>query len=61
MPGPLAFWFVSLELPLEVGSVGIRPLAFEELVLVPRADKFHASYREYVSTCPMLFSVQPVA
>ena len=61
LPHSLAFWFVVLELALEVATIWVRPSTFTKPVLHPFSNIFHASGIEDVGSLSMFFAIEPVS
>lgn len=61
VPDSVAFRLVALKFTLEISSVWISPLAFQELVLIPLTNVLHSGCRKYISSSSVLFTVQPVS
>ena len=59
VPDSLAFWFVILELALEVDTIGVDPLAIFDVAIVPVSGHLHASLLEGVRAVALLLAVLP--
>jgi len=61
VPGASSFWFVVIELALEVKAVRVDPLSSCELTISPFTSHFHAGLFEHNGAVATLLSILPPA